>query len=245
MIPYENASRSPRSANWRGMWPSPARIASSRGKALKLVLAARNSSSAVKPGTGRTGRRRRRPSRATCAMTVCVSGNVDRGGSPKLTARNVIPMNRTASRAAMYRQGRRRVLRLGRLERRHAGRDRLGAGQGDGAGGERPQQQDDRERLEPCPATWPASARAVASPPSPRTMIRNAPTAIISSAETDEQVGRDGEDVAGLAQAAQVADRDQADRADADERRVQSNSTGKADTICSTADDVETATVRT
>ena len=48
MIPYENASRSPRSANWRGMWPSPARIASSRGKALKLVLAARNSSRAVK-----------------------------------------------------------------------------------------------------------------------------------------------------------------------------------------------------
>ena len=48
MIPYENASRSPRSANWRGMWPSPARIASSRGKALKLVFAARNSSSAVK-----------------------------------------------------------------------------------------------------------------------------------------------------------------------------------------------------
>ena len=47
MIPYENARRSPRSANWRGMWPSPARIASRRGKALKLVLAARNSSSAV------------------------------------------------------------------------------------------------------------------------------------------------------------------------------------------------------
>ena len=47
MIPYENARRSPRNANWRGMWPSPARIASSRGKALKLVFAARNSSSAV------------------------------------------------------------------------------------------------------------------------------------------------------------------------------------------------------
>ena len=48
MIPYEKASRSPRSANWRGMCPSPARIASSRGNALKLVLAARNSSVAVK-----------------------------------------------------------------------------------------------------------------------------------------------------------------------------------------------------
>ena len=48
MIPYENASRSPRIANWRGMWPSPARMASRRGKALKLVFAARKSSSAVK-----------------------------------------------------------------------------------------------------------------------------------------------------------------------------------------------------
>ncbi len=46
-MPQENASRSPRNANWRGMKPSWARIAASRGKALKLVFAARNRISAV------------------------------------------------------------------------------------------------------------------------------------------------------------------------------------------------------
>ena len=68
--------------------------------------------------------------------------------------------------------------------------------------------------------------------------------AIISSADADEQVGRDGEDVAGLAQAAQVADRDQADRDDADDDPRSRASAGTAEVICSTADDVETATVR-
>ena len=47
-IPEVNASRSPRKLNWRGMNPSSARIATSRGNALKLVFAARNRSSAVK-----------------------------------------------------------------------------------------------------------------------------------------------------------------------------------------------------
>ena len=47
MIPVENASRSPRNANWRGMKPSSARTAARRGNALKLVFAARNRSSAV------------------------------------------------------------------------------------------------------------------------------------------------------------------------------------------------------
>ena len=47
MIPVENARRSPRNANWRGMKPSSASTAASRGKAANEVLAARNSSSAV------------------------------------------------------------------------------------------------------------------------------------------------------------------------------------------------------
>ena len=59
-----------------------------------------------------------------------------------------------------------------------------------------------------------------------------------------EQVGRDREDVARLAQAAQVADGDQGDRADADRGRRTGSSAGKAEMICSTADEVETATVR-
>ena len=58
-----------------------------------------------------------------------------------------------------------------------------------------------------------------------------------------EEVGRDREDVAGLADAAQVRDRDQADaeHTDLDPDRIQA---GIAETICSTADDVETAAVR-
>ena len=46
-MPHENASRSPRKANWRGMQSSWARIAARRGKALKLVLQARNRISAA------------------------------------------------------------------------------------------------------------------------------------------------------------------------------------------------------
>ena len=45
---------------------------------------------------------------------------------------------------------------------------------------------------------------------------RNVPMPTISQGEADEQVGRDGEDVAGLAQAAQVGRRDQDDRDHAD-----------------------------
>ena len=46
-MPVENARRSPRKANWRGMNPSSARTAARRGNAANEVLAARNSSSAV------------------------------------------------------------------------------------------------------------------------------------------------------------------------------------------------------
>ncbi len=40
-MPVVNASRSPRTPNWRGMKPSSARIAASRGNALNDVFAAR------------------------------------------------------------------------------------------------------------------------------------------------------------------------------------------------------------
>ncbi len=59
-----------------------------------------------------------------------------------------MPMNRTASSAAMYARVDAAFLASGRLERRDAGGDGLGAGQGHGAGREGPQQQDQRERLE-------------------------------------------------------------------------------------------------
>ena len=57
-----------------------------------------------------------------------------------------------------------------------------------------------------------SAAIGAASPP----RIRTAPIATIARARPDEQVGRDREDVAGLAQAAQVGDRDQRDRDEGD-----------------------------
>ena len=39
-MPLENASRSPRFANWRGTKPSRARNEATRGKSAKLVFAA-------------------------------------------------------------------------------------------------------------------------------------------------------------------------------------------------------------
>jgi hypothetical protein len=41
MIPFENAKRSPRAENWRGMKRSLARMPESRGKSAKAVFAAR------------------------------------------------------------------------------------------------------------------------------------------------------------------------------------------------------------
>ena len=51
MMPFENARRSPRFANWRGMNRSRARKEASRGKSAKLVLAARIRISMVTPWT--------------------------------------------------------------------------------------------------------------------------------------------------------------------------------------------------
>jgi hypothetical protein len=49
MMPFENARRSPRFANWRGMNRSRARNDASRGKSAKLVLAAKTRISIVTP----------------------------------------------------------------------------------------------------------------------------------------------------------------------------------------------------
>ena len=56
-------------------------------------------------------------------------------------------MNRMASRAAITASVGAAFFASGGLNAGHARGDRLGAGQGHGAGGERPQQQQDRDRL--------------------------------------------------------------------------------------------------
>ena len=58
----------------------------------------------------------------------------------------MIPMNRTASRTAIAIIVFAGVLRFGRLERRHAVGDRLGAGQRHRAAGEGLQEQEDADR---------------------------------------------------------------------------------------------------
>ena len=65
-------------------------------------------------------------------------------------------MNSIARRAAITAERRRGVPRLGRLEGGHAGGDRLGAGQGHGAGRERPEDQEERDRLDRARSTWSA-----------------------------------------------------------------------------------------
>ena len=153
--------------------------------------------------------RRRRRAAATWLMTVCRSGS-STGAIPKFDREERDPDEQHAEEAGHDGQRRRRVLRLRRLERRHAGRDRLGAGQRDGAGRERPQDEDHRDGLDRVAALL--DDRRCTRWPSPRTTIRNVPIAIISSAPNEEQVRREGEDVARLAEPAEVADRDQGDR---------------------------------
>ena len=48
MMPFENARRSPRLASWRGMKPSDAMTADSRGKSAKAVFADSTRIAAVK-----------------------------------------------------------------------------------------------------------------------------------------------------------------------------------------------------
>ena len=82
-----------------------------------------------------------------------------------------------------------------------------------------------------------------AGPVSPANRIRNVPDADHQERRAEEQVGRDREDVARLAEAAEVAERDQADRDDRAISTRTGSSAGIADASCSTADDVDTATV--
>ena len=81
-------------------------------------------------------------------------------------------------------QRRGRVARLGRLERGHAGGDRLGPGEGDGARRERPEQDQEpdvspvvRHRLDDL-------GRWGSGPVSPSNRIRNTPAPIITNALT-------------------------------------------------------------
>ena len=153
-----------------------------------------------------------------------------------------MPMNRIARRTAITVSVGRRVLRLGRLERRHAGRDRLGAGQGDGARRERPQEQEDRERLERSSVAWRRSSGVGRRP---RRGRRSGTRRCRSSAAPSRRTGRSGprrccRPRAGRAGCAivirPIAATPMSTRS--------SNRAGNAETICSTADDVETATVR-
>ena len=109
-----------------------------------------------------------------------------------------------------------RVPRLRRLEGRHARGDRLGAGQGDGARREGPEQDQDRDARGRVLMAAIDLRRSGVGPVSPRTGSGTTPSPIIRKRRAEEQVGRDGEDAARLAEAAQVAQRDQPDGRDAD-----------------------------
>ena len=127
----------------------------------------------------------------------------------------------------------------GGLKAGHAVGDRLDAGQGDRATGEGLEKQEDAE---PLGAEGRRRLRATAG--QSRSRCRPRPPRP-SQGQADEEVGRDGEDVAGLAQAAEVRDRDQRDGdegdLDADCRRRRARPTGSARSPAA----VETATVIT
>ena len=153
-----------------------------------------------------------------------------------------MPMNRIASRPAITASVVAAFFASGGLKAGHAGRDRLRAGQGDGAGGEGPQQEQDAERSRPCRCSWPGDRRARRLAARRGRRSGTTPIAIISRALTDEQVGRDAKMlpasrsprrlpiVIRLMAPTPISDRS-------------SNRAGNADMICSTADDVDTATV--
>ena len=130
-IPQEKARRSPRNPNWRGMYSSWARIAASRGKALKLVLTARKRISAVAAWKRRNGIV---PSPKTAAATIATTVGPPSSGGPDPEAvgddRDPDEEDAEQDRHRQHRVG--GVLRLGRLEGGHAVGDRLDAGQGDG-----------------------------------------------------------------------------------------------------------------
>ena len=177
-------------------------------------------------------------------MTVCSLGPaLDRRIDREVRGQERDPDEQDGEEDGHDHERRRGVLRFGRLERGHAGGDRLGAGQRDGAGCEGAQQQEDADRtgrvcrgLRRPPG---GGARVLAEDEDP---VR--PDGDHQQRAAEEEVRRDREDVAGLAQAAQVADRDERDAPRRRSRRDTAPSAGTAETICSTADEVETATVR-
>jgi hypothetical protein len=143
-------------------------------------------------------------------------------------------MNSTPRSAAMTARVVRRVPRLGRLERRHRRRDGLVPVRATAPDGERPEDEDDRDR--PSRA---ARLDDLAGEPSPRTTIRNVPIAIISSADpTNRYVG-----TAKMLPASRIPRRlpivMRAIAADADQDPFVMKGRGNAETICSTADDVD------
>ena len=253
-MPIENASRSPRNAKWRGKKPSSARTAARRGNAANDVFAARNSSSAVNAWNAKNRRFSPYTVRATWAITVCFARVLGEHVDPvddDVRADRVDRVLRGHERDPHEQDGeddRHRdqrlggVLRLRRLERRHARRDRLGPGERDGARRERPQQDEDarpRRRWSP----WPGPAPAAASRPRSSTTIRYSPIAIITNAlNRNRYVG-----TAKMLPASRMPRRFAtviSASAPTPIGTATPASCGNADTICSTADEVETAAVR-
>ncbi len=99
MLPHATASRSPRKANWRGMNSSWARIAASRGKALKLVFTARKRISAVEVWKS-TKSAEPLPKMAPATWATIVGPPSVVGRIPKTSATTVMPMKSTPSRMA-------------------------------------------------------------------------------------------------------------------------------------------------
>ena len=191
------------------MKPSSARIAASRGKALKLVLTARKRISAVAAWKAtNSGVPSPKTAAATIATTVwpALLGRPDAEGVGD--DRDPDEQHAEQDRHRQHRVG--GVLRLGRLEGRDAVGDRLDAGQGHRAAREGPQERK-------MPRAWSGGRGTRFSGRSGRGGLRRC--AILNSAhadhqqgQADEEVGRAREDEAGLAQAAQVRHRDEGDR---------------------------------
>ena len=211
-MPYEYASRSPRKPNWRGMYPSPARIAASRGNALKLVLTARKRISAVATWSAtKSGD----PSPKTAVPELGDRGRPaadDRRAEPHPIREEHEADKQHAQEDRHHRHGVRRVLGFRWFEGGHPVGDRLHAGQGNRSPCERSQQQEDRQDLRS--RRW-----HLGRDRNDRKLAGHRPghpDADGQQRQPDEQVRRQGEDVARLAKAAQVADRDQGDRGDPD-----------------------------
>ena len=149
-IPHENASRSPRNENWRGMKPSLGEDREQPREGVEArVRGQEQQERRERLEQVERDRRRRRPGRATWEMTVCFSGTRS-ARSPKLRREERDPDEEDAEQGGHDARGSSRRSSTRAVERRHARGDRLGAGQGHGAGREGAQQQDRRQRLDAC-----------------------------------------------------------------------------------------------